>query len=209
MNCSEVVVIDFETTGLSADCDRVIEVGAVLVRDGQVVDEFSALMDPGFGLPYEITSITGITDEMLEGKPSPEELMPALHDFVQGKILVAHNASFDKRFLLAEMERAGIKMCPEVLCTMLLARRLVTLHNHKLGTLASHLGCNIENAHRALDDARFTAILWNHLLEVVKQKSDLDSVDLPLLQGLSKKPKAAVKKYLKTLKKKQALVTAK
>ena len=108
MISGEYAVIDFETTGLSAECYRVIEVAAVIVRNGEVADSFVQLMHPGHRLPFFITELTGITDEMLKGKPSPEAVMPELMRFLGGHPCVAHNASFDSRFYNAEMRRSGI-----------------------------------------------------------------------------------------------------
>ena len=95
----ELVVLDFETTGLVPGRDRTIEVAATLLVDRQPVDTFCRLMHPGFALPAFITSLTGITDQMLHGQPRPEEVMPALHKFVRGLPIVAYNASFDRAFL--------------------------------------------------------------------------------------------------------------
>jgi DNA polymerase III epsilon subunit-like protein len=106
--CDEVVILDFETTGLSSDYDRTIEVGALLVRNHTIIDEFVELMNPGFAVPSFITSFTGISNAMLKGKPKPEIIMPKLLDFIGKRPIVAHNASFDKRFLMAELARANL-----------------------------------------------------------------------------------------------------
>jgi DNA polymerase-3 subunit epsilon len=121
---NEVVVLDFETTGLTPLYHRTIEVGAVLVCRNRIEKTFSELMDPGSYIPAFITSLTGISDDMVEGKPAPEEVMPRLREFIGERPIVAHNASFDRRFLTAEMERAGLKLRNPVLCTLLLSRRL-------------------------------------------------------------------------------------
>ena len=103
-------VIDFETTGLSPNFDRVIEVGVVLVRNHEVVETYSELMDPGFAIPSHITSLTGISTSMVRGKPKPEKIMPHVREIIGSYPCVAHNASFDRGFLAAEMGRAGISV---------------------------------------------------------------------------------------------------
>ena len=106
----ELVVLDFETTGLTAAFDRTIEVAATLLVDHRPVETFHQLMHPGMRLPSFITSLTGITEAMLHGQPRPEQVMPRLHKFVRGLPIVAHNAAFDRGFLLAELTRAGLKL---------------------------------------------------------------------------------------------------
>ena len=109
INCSEVVIIDFETTGLSPYYERIIEVGAVIVKGKRVIDSFSELMHPGRSIPYFITQLTGISNSMVKGRPSPEKIMPRLKKFVGDRVILTHNASFDSKFLYSEMERAGLK----------------------------------------------------------------------------------------------------
>ena len=137
---NEVVIIDFETTGLSASYDRIIEVGAAVVNNSGIVDTFVTLCNPKVMLPYFITDITGITTSMLKGKPSPEDIMPSLRDFIGERPVLAHNASFDSQFLHSEMCRANLKMNNQFLCTMLLARRLIhETRDHKLLLLSAIL----------------------------------------------------------------------
>ena len=136
----ELVVLDFETTGLLPARDRTIAVALTLLVDHRPVDTFCRLMHPGFALPSFITSLTGITDQMLRGQPRPEDVMPALHRFVRGLPIVAHNASFDRAFLHAELARAGLQPESEFLCTMRLARRLAPgLLSYRLDTLVDAL----------------------------------------------------------------------
>lgn len=192
-------VIDFETTGLGPPADRIIEVGAVLVRDGEVVDTFSELMDPGFSIPYFITGLTGITNSMLRGRPRPEAVMPRLRSFLADHVCVAHNAGFDGRFFRAEMEGAGEAHERAFLCTMLLSRRLVTdATSHKLGALVRHLNLPVPagmRAHRALADALMTVELCKHLLAELRGRLGRDP-DPALLAAISRKPKAAVPAYI-------------
>lgn len=164
-SCDEVIILDFETTGLS-QYDRIIEVGAVLIKNHKIVDEFVELMNPGFAISSFITSLTGISNAMLKGKPNPESVMPNLLAFINDKPIVAHNAAFDKRFLMAELERAELSTSSPFLCTMRLAKKLIPeATSYKLSDIARHVGIrvNSETAHRALTDVKVTAKLWQHL----------------------------------------------
>ncbi len=182
----KVVVLDFETTGLSAADNRVIEVGAVALDGKECVGIFSELVNPGDFLPYNITQITGITDEMLTDKPRAREVMPKLAKFIGDRTIIAHNASFDSKFLNAEMERVNIFLENSVLCTLKLSRRVLPGHSsYSLGNLANALGIDLTRAHRALDDAKATAYLWRHIYEAVVDQVQSDSVDYNLLNSVS------------------------
>ena len=193
-------VIDFETTGLSAGADRIIVVAAVIVREGVVVETFSELMNPGFRIPGFITSLTGISDSMVRGKPRPEVVMPRLRAFLGDHVCVAHNASFDQRFFTAEMHLAEHAHERPFVCSLMLARRLILdAPNHKLGTLLRHLRIAPPadmRAHRALADVLMTCALWQHLVGVLETKLGGQSADLDLIRTTMKKPKATVEAYL-------------
>ena len=203
---SEFAVIDFETTGLSADYCRVIEVAAVIVRNGEVADSFVRLMNPGRRLPFYITNLTGITDEMLEGKPNPESVMLDLMRFLGDRPCVAHKASFDSSFYHAEMNRAGIGHERSFFCTMLLARRLIQdSPDHQLGTLTNHLNLprpSEGSCHRALYDVMLTVELWNRIENIVCEKTG-KAPDYEIYQTLMRIPKAAVWEYLDAMKKQE------
>ncbi|MCB0357935.1 MAG: 3'-5' exonuclease [Bdellovibrionales bacterium] len=189
-----VVVLDFETTGLSAENDRVIEVGAVALDGKNCVDTFSQLIHPGDYLPYQITQITGITDEMLYDKPPAAEVMPQLAEFIADRTIIAHNAPFDKKFLDAEMNRVGLQVLNPVLCTLKLARRVMPGHSsYSLGNLAQHLGIQMERAHRALDDAKATAYLWRHMYEEINAQMTQE-LDTAIFEDLSNKSAKQVQK---------------
>lgn len=196
-------VIDFETTGLRAGADRIIEVGAVLVRAGEVVATFDELMDPGVRIPSFITSLTGISNAMVRGRPRPEAVMPRLRDFLGDHVCIAHNASFDRRFFAAEMELAGQGHQRAFLCSMLLARRLVQDAGcHQLGALVRHLGLAVPaglQAHRALADALMTVELWRRLMADLRARLPGREPDAGLLTTLSRTPKAAVAAHLSAL----------
>jgi DNA polymerase-3 subunit epsilon len=193
-------VIDFETTGLSAGPDRIIEVGAVLVRDEQIVGTFSELMDPGFRIPSFITALTGISDAMVRGRPRPEVLMPRLRGFLGDHVCIAHNASFDQRFFHAEMALAGEAHERPFLCSMLLSRRLVPdAASHKLGALVRHLRLPTPSgmqAHRALADALMTVELWKRLMADLRMRLAGRQPDSGLIATICKKPKSTIPDYL-------------
>lgn len=156
----EFVILDFETTGLSPSYSRVIEVGALLVKQDKVVKRLSQLMNPGFDIPDFITEITGITDEMVRGQPRPEKFMPTLKRFIGNRPVLAHNASFDQSFLMSEMDYIGKKITNRFLCTLKLSRRLIyDAPNYKLSTLIKHLKIKMpkdHQSHRALHDVMST-----------------------------------------------------
>ncbi|HXH55405.1 MAG TPA: 3'-5' exonuclease [Gammaproteobacteria bacterium] len=168
---SELVILDFETTGSSPNYSRIIEVGAIIISDTNIVDKLSQLMYPGRSIPYFITNFTGITNQMVKGKPSPEEFMPTLKNFIGARPILAHNASFDQKFLIAEMENSGNSIDNKFLCTLKLARRLILdAPNYKLTTLTSHL--KIETSkdhkpHRALSDVMATLGVWLYIKKYV------------------------------------------
>lgn len=193
-------VIDFETTGLSPGSDRIIEVGVVLVRNHNIVDTFSELMDPGFRIPAYISELTGISTAMLKGKPAPEVVMPKVRQLIGDYPCVAHNASFDRGFFAAEMRRAEIECQPDFLCSMLLARRLVQdSRSHKLGTLVQHLGLKTPpgmRAHRALADCLMTVELWKHLLQRIDSRLPGYEPDVDFIAQLSRTPKASIDTFL-------------
>jgi DNA polymerase-3 subunit epsilon len=199
----ELVVLDFETTGLQPARDRTIEVAATLMVDHRPVDTFCRLMHPGFSLPSFITSLTGITDQMLRGQPQPEEVMPSLQKFVRGLPIVAHNASFDRAFLHAELARAGLRAESEFLCTMRLARRLAPgLPSYRLDALVDALQVRAPSArqfHRSLADVNHTVAIWQNLHARFTEHTGLDAPTVAVLATLMRKPKKQVPKYLASL----------
>lgn len=162
----DLVVFDFETTGLDVKTCRIIEIGAVKFRGGKEVARMSTFLDPGIPIGPEITSITGITPEMLAGAPTAEKVLPEFHDFLRGCVGVAHNAEFDCGMLVHESARLGIKCAYTVLCTLKLARALVKSERKNLDALAQHFGLSFESRHRSIGDILVTsAVLWRILDE--------------------------------------------
>lgn len=161
------VAFDFETTGLDAQRDRIIQIGAVRVERGAVAERWHSLVNPGVPVPRHIQRLTGITPDMLAGSPRLEEVLPGLLDFLGAGPLVAHNAPFDAAFLAAACRSSGnpVPAAP-VYDSLALARlALPTLASHRLDHLAKHLGIRLAAAHNALADAEATGLLFGRLLE--------------------------------------------
>jgi DNA polymerase-3 subunit epsilon len=190
-----VVVLDFETSGLSpARGDRAIEIGAVRIEGGRIRDRFQQLINPGFRISGFIESYTGISNAMLRAAPPADEVMAAFADFIAGHPLVAHNAAFDRRFLDAELAPLGRRDHGEFACSMLVARRLFpAAPNHRLGSLVAYRGLDHDGVfHRALADAEMTARLWLDLLAEIERRHGLAPVPFRLMQQLGRTPRHAV-----------------
>lgn len=196
---NELVILDFETTGLSPDYSRVIEVGAIIISGTKVVGKLSQLMYPGCSIPYFITDITGITNQMVKGKPSPEKFMPTLKKFIGTRPILAHNASFDQKFLISEMKNIGKRIDNKFLCTLKLARRLILdAPDYKLTTLTSHLKIKTakeHKAHRALNDVMATLEVWLYIKKYVTNYIKT-SPDFNFFEKLMKQPKNNILKLL-------------
>ncbi len=160
----EYIAFDLETTGLDAKSDAVIEIGAVRMRDGQVLDTFSSFADPGHPLGPKTVSLTGITDAMLKGAPRPEQAVDAFLDWAGDTPLVAHNAEFDTGFVRAYCRRSGRAFDPMYIDTLILAQYLCPeLNNHKLDTVADFLQLPPFHHHRACDDAQVCGDILHRL----------------------------------------------
>lgn len=178
-NKNTFVVFDVETTGFSAIDDRIIEMGAVKIQDGKVIDNFSEFTDPGFHIPYRITELTTIDDATVAGCPSFDELLEKFMDFCKDSVLVAHNAEFDISFIKSSMHRKGVKFDFEYIDTLELSRYLLPdLKKHKLDTLTSLFNITLENHHRAIDDATATGFVFLKLLDLLKEQgcNDLEAI---------------------------------
>lgn len=193
------IVIDFETTGLSPNMgDRTIEVGAVLIHDNLIIDRFQSLMYPGMKINSFIEDYTGITNKMLSKAPPIKDVIMNLADFIQQHHLVAHNASFDSRFLDAELHRVQRKRLGEFACSLLASRRVYQdAPNHKLETLVRYKRLKTDGIHhRALADAEMTAHLWMRMIADIKSEYGINTVPFHLMQQLGKVPKRRVAEYM-------------
>jgi len=182
-----VAVIDFETTGISPDHgDRATEVAIVMVEDGRIVDRYQSLMNAGVRVPAFITQLTGISNAMVAAAPPAAAVMREASHFVGTAPLVAHNASFDRKFWQAELARLDLPAPQPFACTLLLARRLYPqAPNHKLGTLADYHGLpRTGAAHRALADAEMAAELLLRIRHDLQQRHRVPAVDHGLLVAL-------------------------
>lgn len=164
----EYVVVDVETTGWSPEDARITEIGAVRMRAGRVLGEFSTLVDPAMPVPPDIEALTGISSSMVASAPPPADVLPAWLRFAQGGVLTAHNARFDLGFLTAACGSCGLPW-PDfaVLDTVALARQVLVqgeVPDCKLGTLAGYFRAGTTPSHRALADARATADVLGWLI---------------------------------------------
>lgn len=165
------VVFDIETTGFSQVNDKIIEIGAVKVVEGQIIDKYSTFINPQVPIPYEIEQLTGINDSMVIDAPTIEVVLPEFLEFCKDCSLVAHNASFDVGFIRKNAERLGIETDFTVIDTVGLSRILLPdLNRHKLNIVAKALGISLENHHRAVDDAGATSEIFLKFCAMLKEK---------------------------------------
>ncbi len=168
----DFICFDLETTGLSPKKDRITEIGAVRIHNGEVTDHFDTFVDPGMPIPQKITELTGITDEMVRGAPSEAEALQAFYDFCgdSGVVLVAHNAGFDTGFLRAAGARAGVPFPYVYIDSVPICRALLTdIKNCKLDTVAAYLKLKPFNHHRADDDAAVLGEIFLNLLQRLRE----------------------------------------
>ncbi len=167
----EYVVFDIETTGFSNTSDEITEIGAVKIRNKEIVDNFAELINPNMPIPLKVQELTGITNDMVKDKPSIEEVLPRFLDFVGDRILVAHNSDFDMGFIRAKAKRLNIEFKNKDIDTLKLSRILLTnLKRHKLNLITDYLGIKLENHHRAVDDARATGLVFIKFMEMLIDK---------------------------------------
>ncbi|MBQ9519688.1 MAG: 3'-5' exonuclease [Firmicutes bacterium] len=163
----DYVVLDFETTGLDANLNRIIEIGAVKVKNGRPEDKFTTLVDPEQYIPHYISTKVHITNVMVSGKPKIETVLPEFMDFAGTLPIVAHNAPFDMSFLLANAARLDIEVKNGVIDTLALSRKYnKQCQKHNLGYLTEFFGIELKNAHRAYFDAAATQKLY----EIIHKK---------------------------------------
>ena len=168
---AEFVSFDIETTGLSAMNDRITEIGAVLVRGGEIIDKFNTFADPGMHIPENITELTGITDSMVKGAPSQAEAVKAFLDFAGDRVLIAHNAGFDTSFIRKVCDDNGMPFDNTYLDTVALSRYVnPDLKKHKLDILAEYFGLGDFNHHRASDDAEMLALIFFRMTGKLQQE---------------------------------------
>ncbi|WP_339121790.1 PolC-type DNA polymerase III [Fusobacterium nucleatum] len=168
----EFVVFDIETTGLNSHTNEIIEIGAVKIKAGRIVDRYSQLINPGRPIPYHITEITSITDEQVANEPKIDEVIGKFVDFIGDAVLVAHNAPFDMGFIKRDIKKyLNIDYQCSVIDTLQMARDLFPdLKKYGLGDLNKTLGLALEKHHRAVDDSQATANMFIIFLDKYKEK---------------------------------------
>lgn len=166
------VVFDIETTGFGPVSDKIIEIGAVKLSGGKIIDNFSTFINPQVPIPFEIEKLTGIKDEMVLNSPVIEEVLPKFLSFCESAVMVAHNASFDISFIKKKAELMGIVTDFTVVDTVGLSRALLQkLSKYKLDSVAKALNIPLLSHHRAVDDAGCTALIYQKLMKMLKDKN--------------------------------------
>lgn len=195
-----IVMLDFETTGLSpAMGDRITEVAALRIVDGRVTERYVSLINCNARIPSFITSLTGISQQMVDDAPPVRRVLPELLDFIGSDTLSAHNASFDEKFLIAEADRLGMAPAHRALvCSLKLSRRLFPgMPSYKLGVLSSQLGIRFRSAaHRAESDAEVGAELLNHIGRHLGRSFGVALVESQVLLSVNKLSAAKVPAFL-------------
>ena len=190
------VVFDIETTGFSPVKNKIIEIGAVKVRAGEIVDHFSVFVNPQVPIPYEITQLTGIQDEMVVDAQTIEQVLPQFVEFCEGAVLVAHNASFDMSFINENIRRQKIKVNYTYLDTLGLARVLLPGQaKHTLDAVCKTLKISLENHHRAVDDAAATAQMFVRFIEMLQEREICSMEEINRLGEGSVESKSKLRSY--------------
>ena len=162
----DYVCVDIETSGIRAKWDKIIEIGAVKVRDGKIIDTFSELINPGIAIPTYITDLTGITNDMLQGRPGIEQVLPRFITFTGDDYLLGHNVIFDYSFLKQNAMNLNLEFQKSGMDTLKIARKtLPKLESRALDYLCTYYGIKDENHHRAFNDAEVTSKLYLILME--------------------------------------------
>ena len=165
------VVFDIETTGFSSEKDHIIEIGAVKILHGEIIDRMDVFVNPKVPIPYRITELTSIDDSMVENADGIEKVLPAFLDWCGDAVIVAHNADFDTGFVRANARRLGLAYDPTIVDTVGLSRLLLPeLNRFKLDTVAKALKVSLENHHRAVDDAGCTAEIYLKEIAMVRER---------------------------------------
>ena len=173
----EYAAFDLETTGLSSRTDRIIEIGAVILKNGQEIDRFQTFVDPERKLDRKIVELTGITDEMLVGAPSIQKVLPKFLEFVGDRVLVAHNSDFDTGFIRAECQRQGLPYGYTAADTLILSQNLLPqLNKFKLDIVSNALSLPEFNHHRAADDAMTCGLIMHRLMKKLEEEHDIHTL---------------------------------
>lgn len=199
-------VLDLETTGFSAKTEKITEVGIMKLKDGEVIDQFACFVNPEKHIPQRVSEVTNITDDMVKDAETIDKVFPKILEFIDGSVIVAHNAGFDVGFLKQNAKNLGYKFDYTYLDTLSLAKDLFPDYKkYKLGKIAENLGIKVEVAHRALDDVDTTVKVFKVMLDMLKKRGaekleDIDKVS---------RTEEAKKEEYKKLKTYHAIILAK
>ena len=174
-------VLDIETTGLSFRTEKITELGAIKIKNGEVIDTFECFVNPEKPIPERVVEVTHITDDMVKDARTIKEILPEFLEFMGDSVLVAHNADFDIGFLKHNAEELGYKLDNTYIDTLRLAKDLFPdFKKYKLGLIADKLGIVVEVAHRALDDVKTLVAVFNIMLDMLKKKNvkTVDDIDI-------------------------------
>jgi DNA polymerase-3 subunit epsilon len=192
MFSEDLVVLDFETTGLSPENgDRITEVAAIRIRNDRIVDQFESLVNCGVRLDSFIIELTGITQQMVDSAPPPSKVVRELVQFLGSNPVIAHNATFDDRFFRSECAHAEVlSTVGPFICSMLMARRVYPqLGSYRLAEVAASLGlAHVGRAHRAAVDARLTADLVLKMAGAMRARDEQVRIDSKLLRRFVQTP---------------------
>ena len=196
----EFICFDVETTGLSPNTDRLTEIGAVKLKNGEIIESFNTFVNPEQHIPEKITQLTGITDDMVKDAPSEEEAVRAFYEFCgTDAVLVAHNANFDAAFIRMAAQRHDMEFTYPYIDTVPMCRAMLKdIKNCKLDTVAKYLKLDPFNHHRASDDATVLAKILANLLVRLKEDtgaSVVQDINTSLTGGDSKKIQACPSNY--------------
>ena len=191
-------VLDLETTGFSATTEKITEVGIMKIKNGEVLDKFSCFVNPEKHIPQRVSEVTNITDDMVADSETIDKVFPKILDFIEGSVLVAHNAPFDMGFLKQNAKILGYEFDYTYLDTLSLAKDLFPDYKkYKLGKIAENLGIKVEVAHRALDDVDTTVKVFNVMMKMLKERGAKKVDDIDEVSSTEEARKEAYKK-LKT-----------
>ncbi len=187
-------ILDIETTGLSPVNDKIIEIAIYIYNGKEIINEYSTLINPERNIPFNITRLTGITNEMVKDAPGFWEIAKDIIILTEGKSIVAHNASFDFNFIRNEFRSLGYNFKRDRLCTVKLSRKIIPNHkSYSLGKLCKELGIKIDGRHRAAGDAFATVKLFEHLLKISPSLGQLNSsmfyhIDAKIIKNMPEEP---------------------
>ena len=171
-NSEKYIVLDIETTGFSCTNNQIIEIAAIKVENKKIIERFDTLIDPHTSIPYHITKITGISNNMVYNAPSIESILPEFYDFLEDLPIVAHNAPFDIRFISHNLNLCGYSFNNQVIDTLKISKNIYPhFPNHKLENIAKNLHIKVETAHRAMADVETLHQIFNIMLNDIKSNN--------------------------------------